>query len=346
MDIDTRTRDRLKTLIGQRVGPYNSFNPVSRVQVWQWCRAMGEQSPLYLDKAYQAGTEFAGAGAVAPPTMMQMWTMRDIDDRYAPGSTQEHPYQVMRELEAAGFVANVAVGYDIRFHRYLVEGDRVHHYKSVADISDLKTTSLGRGYFFTDRMEYLDQNDELFAEALITYFQYIPAEGREGDSDGTAAGDGDGGGAGESATGEPDGGDYRDLHIADVAVGDALPELVIPITHKLIVGGAIATQDFIPVHHNLPAARAASMPDIFMNILTTCGLAGRYLGQWAGAGSRLRRLQFKLMVPNTPGDSMRFQGRVIEPGEGQTPDEVGVEFSGTNSLGPHVTGSAILQLAR
>ena len=386
MDIDAKIQERLDSLVGRRVGPYNSFNPVSRVQIWQWCRAMGEQSPLYLDETYQAGTEFAGVGAVAPPAMMQMWTMRDIDDRYAPGSTREHPYQVMRELEAAGFVANVAVGYDIRFHRYLVEGDRVHHYKSVADISALKTTALGQGHFFTDHMEYLDQDGELFAEALITYFQYIPAKrpdgggadktaangGDSGGTDRTAAGGGDNGGADKTAAGGGDsggtdkaaasggdesavgdagvsagdyGGDYRDLHVADVAAGDALPALVIPITHKLIVGGAIATQDFIPVHHNLPAARAASMPDIFMNILTTCGLAGRYLGQWAGAGSRLRRLQFKLMAPNTPGDSMKFQGRVIAPGEDQAPDEVCVEFSGTNSLGPHVMGTAVLRLA-
>lgn len=60
---------------------------------------------------------------------------------------------------------------------------------------------------------------------------------------------------------------------------------MIPVTHTLVVGGAIASQDYMPVHHNVPAARAAGMPDIFMNILTTCGLAARYLTDWAGAGA-------------------------------------------------------------
>jgi acyl dehydratase len=344
-DIETPESTLLQDLAGERLGPYNSFNPVSRTQIWQWCSAMGDRSPLYLDEYYQAQTEFSGRGAVAPPAMMQMWTMRDVNDEYAPGSTGAHPYQVMQDLERLGFPANVAVSYDISFHRYLVEGDRVHHYKTVVDISELKTTALGEGHFFTDRMEYLDQNGELFAEALITYFQYQPAE-RSADvaSNGKAA----------AATPDPvEAGvvdewqpDYRNLRPSQILEGDVLPELVIPISHKLIVAGAIATQDFVIVHHNAPAARAASMPDIFMNILTTCGLSARYLSDWAGPGSRLRKLKFRLMAPNTPGDSMTLQGRVT--GMKSIGDDAlaTVEFAGINSLGPHVTGSATMSLAR
>jgi len=62
----------LERLTGHRLGPYLSFNPVSRVQVWQWCSAMGDRNPLYLDDAFRAGTEFDRV--VAPPAMMQMWT--------------------------------------------------------------------------------------------------------------------------------------------------------------------------------------------------------------------------------------------------------------------------------
>lgn len=329
----------LQALLGKRLGPYNSFNAVSRVQVWQWCSAMGDRSPLYLDEDYQAQTEFAGQGVVAPPAMMQVWTMRDFNDDYAPGSTDEHPYQVMQDLEAMGFPANVAVSYDISFHRYLVEGDRVHHYKSVVDISDLKTTALGEGHFFTDRMEYLDQHGELFAEALITYFQYRPAAN-------TAHSEASGS---SNAALEPKRevpvsewrSDFSDLDAAQLAAGDTLPKLFIPITHRLIVGGAIATQDFIPVHHNQPAAQAAAMPDIFMNILTSSGLCARYLSDWAGPGSRLRKLAFRLMAPNTPGDTMVMRGRVAALDAAT----VQVEFSGTNTLGPHVMGSATLALA-
>lgn len=328
----------LQALTGKRLGPYLSFNPVSRVQIWQWCSAMGDSNPLYLDDDYRAGRGFDGA--VAPPAMMQMWTMRDVNMEYAPGSTDAPPYQVLDTLVGHGFPANVAVSYDISFHHYLVEGDRARHYTTVVAISDLKRTALGEGHFVTERVEYLDQGDALFAEALITYFQYRPVEGPAASADSA----GDRPPPSPTSSGAPWQSDHGDIPFDRLQAGDALPELVIPITHRLIVSGAVATQDFIDVHHNAPAARAAGMPDIFMNILTTCGLAARYLSDWAGPASRLQKLAFKLQAPNLPGDTMVLQGRVAglerAPGGGR----VAVEFAGSNRLGCHVTGEATLSL--
>ncbi len=243
----------LQALTGKRLGPYRSFNPVSRVQVWQWCSAMGDRNPLYLDDGYRANTEFDRV--VAPPAMMQMWTMRDINMEYAPGSTDAPPYEIFDILSENGFPGNVAVSYDISFHRYLQEGDRAHHYTTVVNISELKQTALGAGHFVTERVEYLDQDEALFAEALITYFQYRPAGGNPVG----ARSAGDDSRHESPAERAPTTIDYRNFELSDVKEGQALPELAIPITHKLIVGGAIATQDFIDVHHNVDAARAAAM---------------------------------------------------------------------------------------
>ena len=323
----------LESLQGHRLGPYNSFNPVNRVQIWQWTSAMGDRNPLYLDDAYRAGTEFDRV--VAPPAMMQMWTMRDIDDQYAPGSTDAPPYQIFDTLSANGFPGNVAVSYDITFHRYLLEGDRAHHYTTVVNITELKKTALGEGHFVTEKVEYLDQNEHLFAEALITYFQYRPEQRAAGEP-------APGADISEAPAASDWRSDFRDVLFSELSEGDSLPELAIPITHKLIVGGAIATQDFIPVHHNLPAAKAAAMPDIFMNILTTSGLCARYLSDWAGPASRLRKLSFKLMAPNTPGDTMVMQGRISDLRNDNGAHRVSVDFAGRNSLGFHVTGSATL----
>lgn len=323
----------LETLTGNRRGPYNSHNPVSQVQIWQWCSAMGDRNPLYLDRQYQASVGIAHA--VAPPTMMQMWTMRDVNMEYAPGSTDAAPYQVFDTMAQKGFPDNVAVSYDISFHRYLSEGERPHHYTTVVNISELKETSLGLGYFVTERVEYLDEHETCFAEALITYFQYEAKKpATESLPDSSA-------GAPEATKSNLFVPDFTELDSAAIEQGQALPELVIPITHKLIVSGAIASQDFIDVHHNLPSARAAAMPDIFMNILTTCGLCGRYLSDWAGPSSRLKKLTFRLLAPNVPGDTMVMQGQVSTVSEQQ---EVTVDFAGKNGRGFHVTGSATLSL--
>lgn len=131
------------------------------------------------------------------------------------------------------------------------------------------------------------------------------------------------------------------MNITDVEVGSKLPDLEIPITALQIVSGAIATQDFENVHHDKAAAQAAGTPDIFMNILTTNGLVGRYLTDWAGSSARLKRIKLQLGAPNFPGDTMVLSGKVSNIEE----DEVEVEFKGKNGLGNHVTGSARLALA-
>lgn len=126
----------------------------------------------------------------------------------------------------------------------------------------------------------------------------------------------------------------------DILIGHKLPNLEIPITPLLIVSCAIATQDFEDVHHDKAAAQAAGTPDIFMNILTTNGIVGRYLTDWAGPSARLKRIQLKLGAPNFPGDTMVLSAQVSAV-DGNI---VNVDFKGKNGLGNHVTGTAMLQL--
>jgi hypothetical protein len=325
----------LQALTGHRLGPYCSFNPVSRTQIWQWCSAIADQNLLYLDDAYRCNAGYDRV--VAPPAMMQMWTMRDVNMRYAPGSTDAPPYQVFDTLHAHGFPGNLAVSYDITFHHLLRDGDRAQHYTTIVAISELKQTALGEGFFITERAEFLDQDEAMFADALITYFQYKP---KAHESDVSPAKENVSAKLSHSNWQS----DFQDLSFQNLCKGQPLPELVIPITHKLIVSGAIASQDYIDVHHNAPEARAAGMPDIFMNILTTNGLCARYLSDWAGPGSRLKKMRFKLMAPNTPGDTMVMQGHIEKLQHHEGEPLATVEFVGRNGIGLHVTGAATLAL--
>jgi len=130
------------------------------------------------------------------------------------------------------------------------------------------------------------------------------------------------------------------LRRAEVAVGDSLPELVVPITATLIVAGAIASRDYQDVHHDRELAVKRGSKDIFMNILTTNGWVGRYVTDWAGPEALLRKVDIRLGAPNYPGDTMRITGRVAAI-EGP---RVTVEVTGRNGLGDHVTGSVELEL--
>ena len=127
-----------------------------------------------------------------------------------------------------------------------------------------------------------------------------------------------------------------------VSVGDELPSLVLPITRTLIVSGAIASRDYQDVHHDSILARDRGSKDIFMNILTTNGLVGRYVTDWSGPRSRLSAVRIRLGAPNYPDCTMTLTGSVIEkgpPADDGASGTVTVSIRGANDLGDHVTGT-------
>ena len=126
----------------------------------------------------------------------------------------------------------------------------------------------------------------------------------------------------------------------DVRPGEALPELAIPITAPPPPPGAIATRDYFPGHHDKDAAQQLGSPHVFMNILTTSGLAQRFVEDWAGPAVRFKDLKIKLGAPNYPGDTMTFSGEVVRTDAASRTVEVALK--GKNSMGSHVTGSATL----
>ncbi|MFE2976469.1 MaoC family dehydratase [Streptomyces sp. NPDC059258] len=137
-------------------------------------------------------------------------------------------------------------------------------------------------------------------------------------------------------------------------VGDELPPLEIPVTRTLIVAGAIASRDYQDVHHDADLAREKGSPDIFMNILTTNGLVGRYITDHFGPAAVLRKVAIRLGAPNYPGDVMRLTGSITEvtdvtdvtgvrAGEAA---EATVQVIGDNGIGRHVTGTVTVALPR
>ncbi|MET8134841.1 MULTISPECIES: MaoC family dehydratase [unclassified Streptomyces] len=118
-------------------------------------------------------------------------------------------------------------------------------------------------------------------------------------------------------------------------VGDVLAPLEIEITRTLIVAGAIASRDYQDVHHDADLARAKGSPDIFMNILTTNGLVGRYVTDHFGPAAVLRKVAIRLGAPNHPGDTMVLTGS-IEEVDGDTAT---VRILGANGIGRHVMGT-------
>ena len=138
--------------------------------------------------------------------------------------------------------------------------------------------------------------------------------------------------------------DSKTRTLAKVAVGDVLPELAIEMTSTLIIAGALASNDYTPVHHDKQAAQSQGLPDVIMNVLTTNGWVSRYVTDWTGPNAVIKKLAVKLGAPNVPGDTMKLTGKVLQKDEAR--GVVDIEVIGKNSWGAHVTANVSVELPR
>jgi acyl dehydratase len=118
----------------------------------------------------------------------------------------------------------------------------------------------------------------------------------------------------------------------------------IDVTATVVVAGAIATRDFMPVHHDRDYANSQGSPNIFMNIITDNGYCSRFLTDWAGPDAMVRKVAIRLGVPAYAGSTLAYTGTVTaksrEDGEGL----VEVAFRATNDQGDHLSGTAVIGL--
>jgi acyl dehydratase len=129
-----------------------------------------------------------------------------------------------------------------------------------------------------------------------------------------------------------------------INVGDEVTPMNVPVTTTLIVAGAIASRDYMPVHHDRDFANSQGSKDIFLNILTTNGLCVKFLHDWAGPEAMIKKLSIRLGVPAYPNDPLRFTGSVTGKSSADGEGLIEVTFKGANSLGDHVSGTAVLSL--
>mgnify|MGYP001255445800 CR=1 FL=1 len=134
------------------------------------------------------------------------------------------------------------------------------------------------------------------------------------------------------------------LRPGDVSVGDELPGFELPVTSTIIVAGAIASRDFMPVHHDADYARAQGAPHMFMNILSTNGYVARYVTDWAGPEAMVKKIAIRLGAPAIPGQPLRFSGRVLQKTDGALECLIELAVRAANDLGEHASGTVQLTL--
>jgi hypothetical protein len=136
----------------------------------------------------------------------------------------------------------------------------------------------------------------------------------------------------------------RTLDWNAIRVGDAVAPMRIDVTATVVVAGAIATRDFMPVHHDRDYANLQGSPEIFMNIMTDNAYCSRFLTDWAGPDAMVKRIAIRLGVPAHAGTRLEFTGSVTGTSRVDGEGIVEIEFRATNDKGDHLSGTAVLGL--
>ncbi|MFC2059425.1 acyl dehydratase [Chloroflexota bacterium] len=137
---------------------------------------------------------------------------------------------------------------------------------------------------------------------------------------------------------------YQTLYWEDVNEGEELPKLTKEVTATTIIAGAIASRDFMPIHHDRDFARKQNAKDIFMNAMTSGGWAGKYLTDWTGPEGELKKMSYRLGTSCYPGHTLTWFGKVVKKYTEGDLHLVDVEYVGAVPTGNHFSGKATVVL--
>jgi acyl dehydratase len=133
--------------------------------------------------------------------------------------------------------------------------------------------------------------------------------------------------------------------LAQVGVGDELPELSVDVTPTTVVLGALASRDWRPMHHDYKfATERNGVQDIFLNTPNQAAWFERYVTDWTGPTGRLGRMTFRMRTSVFPGDRMTFRATVT----GAATDDVGcgwVDLDVALSVGDRVATTCAVRVA-
>jgi len=161
--------EQIKAFEGRVIGPPAvALDAVNEAMIRHWCDAVGDANPIYVDEG--AARANGHDGIVAPPTMLQAWSMRGLGGRT--GTTAQD--DLLRLLDSAGFTSVVATNCEQEYVRYLRTGDRVTTTVTIESVSEEKQTALGAGHFVTSLQEYRDDAGEIVGTQRFRILKFAP----------------------------------------------------------------------------------------------------------------------------------------------------------------------------
>ncbi|HZX56365.1 MAG TPA: bifunctional MaoC family dehydratase N-terminal/OB-fold nucleic acid binding domain-containing protein [Ilumatobacteraceae bacterium] len=138
-------------------------DPVNQPMINNWTEALGDENLSYR-------------GGIAPPAMIQVWTMAGLHGERAPDDPLG---SMMRALDVEGYTSVVATNCEQTYHRYLRPGEEVSVLAELTDVVGPKRTALGEGFFITQKITW-QVGDEDVAEMMWRIMKFWPADDSPG----------------------------------------------------------------------------------------------------------------------------------------------------------------------
>jgi hypothetical protein len=146
--------EQLQALVGQPIsgtGETSAPDPVNQPMIRHWAAAFEDWNPVYTEADAAARSRFGGI--VAPPLMLQTWTMAvpkitGIAERGG-APVEGTRATVLNLLDEAGFTGTLASNSEFEIERYLRLGEVVTATTVLESVSNEKQTRIGLGHFIT-----------------------------------------------------------------------------------------------------------------------------------------------------------------------------------------------------
>ena len=273
----TKIEELIETLRHAPAQTVTAWDPVNAPMVRQWCEVIGIDNPLYLDD--EAARRGPHGALVAPVAMLYSWNMPGYRGIYPSGE----PFDLQPKFEDAGFPGVFATNFEYTFDRCPHMGEVITRSSTLANISDLKKTKAGEGYFLTQKEVYTGEGGRQVGVMGMNAFFFRPLEADTQSKPAPSA------------------------NIELPKEDPSYPPVAIDITTSFIVAAAIATRDYQPIHHDRDAAIRGGTKDIYLNILAAVGLVQRSIETWYGPNIKIESLNLRLLSQCYPGDCLTFK---------------------------------------
>ena len=177
--VEATLDEQLQALVGKPIGDggvHRGPDPVNQPMIRHWAAAFEDANPVYTDPQAAAQSRFGEI--VAPPLMLQTWTMATpkitgIAERG--GSPVEGGKAgVLALLDEAGFVGTLASNSEFEILRYLKLGDEVSSETLLESVSPQKQTRIGPGHFVTWVTTYTDAAGDVVGRQTFRILKFRP----------------------------------------------------------------------------------------------------------------------------------------------------------------------------